>query len=172
MRPCDLDGDRPGLHSPGHPVGERGADRDVNGVAGLDRRAQRPRGGCLDADYAYVGPLARPQRDAREQAAAADWTDDRHRPADAPTDLDGEGALSGDDVSIVVRRDEQRALVGGERQRVRLGLVVAPAGADEMHVELRDTLELGGGSRLGNHHRGVTSQQPGRPRDAERVIAG
>ncbi len=83
----------------------------------------------------------------------------RARPSDdeasAPTERDGHD-----------HRSQARTRCGARQQRPGIG------GADEPNVEAQQRFELGGGRRLGNHDDGVASEQPGRTRDAERVVVG
>ncbi len=132
------------------------------------RRLVRLDADDLDARVAILQEGA----DAADQPAAADG--DEYRIGHArplALDLGADRALAGDDVGIVERMHEAKALGRFELTSVRVGVVVRHAVQHGLAAERDDGVDLDRGRRLRHHDDGPQSALAGRERDALRVIA-
>src|SRR5205823_4863100 len=158
------------------------------GRALLERERERGRAFALHAPHAaalavrFARRVREPAREARRQAAAAERREDdgrlravlllRHR----VEDLRGErAAVAGDDVDVVVRREERIAALLRELLRVRLGLVVAAAVLDDRGRAIReraDGVDLLPRRRLRDDDRRRDADLRGDERETGAVVAG
>ncbi len=154
-------------------VGNRRPWNDLHEMPGADAGLKRTRHGRLDADH-----LARRRdrgcrhRDAADQAAAADWHDQEVDVRSVLENLEREGGRAGDDVLVVVRRDELRAFLRRERLRLPLCLVVIGSFRAERRAVPPDRVELGRRCICGREHDQRQLERFGGRRERAPVISG
>ena len=127
----------------------------------------------FDADDLHVR-LERLDRDgnARNQAAAADRHDDRFEVRAVGDDLEADGALSGNDMRVVIGMDEHRAAAGDGLLHDRLAIGDCLAVDDHLRAEGAGGGDLHEG-RWPRHDDGCRDAKPlGVPGDRLGVVAG
>jgi hypothetical protein len=110
-------------------------------------------------------------RDAAREAAAAPGDHDRSRRREVFEDLEADGAVARHHVEIVERVDERAVHAG-----VAAGLERLPPALeghlDHAAAQALDGGDLGGGRRVGRHHRARDPAGARAPGDALRHVAG
>ena len=112
------------------------------------------------------------QGDAGDESAAADGDDDGVDVLDLFDDLEAHGALSGDDVRVVVAVDVGQPQVGGHAHGVLARLAQIAAVDDDAGAELAARLHLHDGRHDRHHHRHRDAQLLAVVGQAQRVVAG
>ena len=111
-------------------------------------------------------------RDAGQQSAAAGRHQHGLHVGRLLDDLQADGALSGHDVEVVERVDEDRAGLRLVGPRGLEGVLEVAALEDHLGAVPPRGLLLGDRRALGHEHGGVDAEQLGRQRDALRMVAG
>ena len=110
-------------------------------------------------------------RHARREPAAADRDEDRPHLRALLDDLEAERALACHDVLVVERVDEHRAGPGREPQRLLERVLDRRPVQDHLRAVAAGGLHLRQRRPLGHDHGRRGAEQPGRERDALRVVA-
>ena len=161
----------------GNTVGDRGADGDFGDGSRGERHGVRRGVDGLHADDPNLaaelrGALLQHGGHARDEPAAADRHDDGGEVGHLLEHLEAQGALAGDDVGVIERRnvDGTGALGVLGRGAQRLGDRVAPQ--HDVGAVVAGRGELRQGDSDGHEDRGRNAQLAGREGDALGVIAG
>ena len=146
------------------PVRERVGDDVARREAEARARGLGPRGvvdeGRLGADDLQVRPQALGvDRDARDEAAAADGDDQRVQERRLLEELDGDGALARDDVGVVGRVHEAAADLGALGRRGLGARGVRRRAQRDTRAVARDGGPLHGRRRVGHDDVGVAPQE-------------
>ena len=127
----------------------------------------------LGSDHLHVRPLLlQVERDAADQAAAADRHQDGVNVLEVAQQLDGDGALAGDDVGVVEGMHEGGATLFLVANGLEICVVVVAAGRHDLCTEAADRLDLELVGGLGDVDGGGDLEGRRRVGDALAVISG
>ena len=155
------------------PVGHGRHGLQRHRPAGVERR--RVGGGAdrLHADQPYVGAsVLDRERDACQQTAAACTDDDRADVGALLDDLQADRRLSGDDVGMVERMDEDRPRLGGELLGRDQCLVDGRADESDVRAVGTGGLLLDDRRTFGHEHRRLGVEHARRQRHPLGVVPG
>jgi hypothetical protein len=154
-------------------VGEGADALELDAPVRLERARHRVRVLGLNAEDAHLGTeLLHHRRHARREAAAADRDEDRRQVARRlMQDLEADRRLAGDDVEIVVGRNQDHAGLARDLLRVRRRDRVVVADELDRRTEPRDRAHLDRRRGARHHDPAPHAEAPGRECDALRVVA-
>ena len=154
-------------------VGQRlavGHGRDLAGLAGLIHG--RHRGSLHTDDLAGRLQALDGQRDAADQAAAADGADHLVHFGQLLEDLQADGALAGHDVGIIEGMGEGVAVLLGQAVRLTGGIVVNAGDQHHFRAVILGGFHLADGSTGGHADDGLDAQLGGGKGNALSMVAG
>src|SRR5579872_7336813 len=109
--------------------------------------------------------------DARYEASAADGGEDSFDVGQLFENFEADGTLSGDDLFVVVGRDDDVSVVGGEFFGFGFALVRSGADQDNFRAELRSGFTFDRGRVVGHDDHGLCLEGAGGIGDALGVVA-